>query len=88
MNAGHAIKLLDLLAEYATEHGRDCPREMTVLELADDLAQSLVGEVAPAAWPERLRTAVEAGFTSTSPESRLAERQRLYGLLPGEKPAN
>jgi hypothetical protein len=64
VNANHSAKLLELLAEYATAYGKDCSPEMTVVELADDLATSLAGEYAPASRPEEWRDAVEDGLKS------------------------
>jgi hypothetical protein len=65
MNPNDAAKLLELLAKYAGHHGPDCAADMTVLDLADDLAASLAGEYAPAHVPEEWRDEVEAGFTGS-----------------------
>lgn len=65
MNTNHAAKLLELLAEYASEHGKDCDAGMTVIDLADDLASSLAGEYAPASRPEEWRDAVEDGLNAS-----------------------
>jgi hypothetical protein len=63
MNARESVALLRLLAQYASEYGVECDPRMTVVELADDLAQSVLGEYAPASVPEELRDEVELGFT-------------------------
>lgn len=40
MNDRQAYKLMELLAEYAKAFGKDCDGDITVKQLADDLAES------------------------------------------------
>jgi len=64
MSTGECIQLLQLLAQYATEYGKDCSPDMTVVELANDLAQSVDGQYAPRERPARWAMDVYNGLAS------------------------
>jgi len=59
---GNAVELLKLLAVYADEYGADCPSDLTVADLADDLARSLDGVYAPKTKPTEWAAAVRSGL--------------------------
>jgi hypothetical protein len=63
MNDRESLALLSLLAKYAAEYGRYCDGDITVKELADDLAGAM-DEARHVAESEDLRDKVYDGLNA------------------------